>query len=85
MRILNSSKNILDLDLSFNNVSFENLNNLESIQRLKLEKVSLPHMAYFAEFLSDTLIELDDSQINFKFWQQEIALNLKLILCVSML
>jgi Leucine-rich repeat (LRR) protein len=62
MRILNSSQNILELDLSFNNISFESMNNLKNIQRIKLEKARFLENDSFEIFLNENLIELDFSQ-----------------------
>jgi Leucine-rich repeat (LRR) protein len=64
LRILNSSENFLTLDLSFNNISFESLNNLKSIQRIKLEKIGFSRNNSFETFTNELIIELDFSQNN---------------------
>ena len=54
-------KNLFDLDLSFNNISFENLVS-QNIRKIKLEKVSFKQNASsFQAFLNENLEELDFS------------------------
>jgi Leucine-rich repeat (LRR) protein len=60
---LNSSENIVELDLSFNNLSIlVSMNNLKNIQRIKLENVRFTQNKSFEIFLNENLIELDFSQ-----------------------
>jgi Leucine-rich repeat (LRR) protein len=63
MSILNSSRNILDLDLSFNYLSYASLYTLKNIQTIKLVKVKFfEKKNFFETFLNENLRDLDFSQ-----------------------
>jgi Leucine-rich repeat (LRR) protein len=78
LKVLNSSENILNLDLSFNNISFDSMNNLKSIQRIKLEKVKLTQNNSFEIFLNQNLIELDFSQSDFRNIFEKFRIMIKI-------